>query len=107
VARKTHHDDPQLAAWRGVDGGLTGSTKWLVAEPSPYLMLYALAIGERVSVITGLDDALRILDRFDDVRGPGLLLVAITQILSGEDGRRYAPEATGIISVERAVVPSS
>jgi hypothetical protein len=66
-----------------------------------FLLLHTMSVSENVCKTQGLDDALRILDRFDAVRGPDLLLAKIDEVLAGRDGRRYGRIAGQPLCVER------
>ena len=68
---------------------------------TPYLLLYAIGVAERLLGSPSLDDALRTLGPFEDVRGPGLLIAAVDTVLGGQDGRRYGRADSQPISVER------
>ena len=66
-----------------------------------FLLLYAVSVADRACGTNGLDDALRILDRFNAVRGPDLLLSGIDLLLSGQGGRRFGRVGSNPLSVER------
>ena len=68
---------------------------------TPYVLLYAFGIAERRLAWTSMDDALRVLGRFEVVRGPGLSLTAAWEVLGATDARRFGLDADTWISVQR------
>lgn len=66
-----------------------------------YLLLYAVGIAQHVRGGPDVDEALHLLGRFDDVRGPDLLLECSETLLGGRDGRRYGRANGQPLSIER------
>jgi hypothetical protein len=73
----------------------------VVVGISAYLLLYALGIASYIHDQDHVGKALRILDRWDAVRGPRLLLDAARVATGGQDLRRYGKAGTRALSVER------
>jgi hypothetical protein len=67
-----------------------------------YLLLYALGVADHALGWNSLDEALQILGRWDDVRGPGTFLREAHALLDGHDGRRFGSVDGRPVSVERA-----
>jgi hypothetical protein len=67
-----------------------------------YLVLYAIGVADQALGWGSLDEALRILGRWDDVRGPGTFLREADALLDGHDGRRFGAVDGRQVSVERA-----
>lgn len=64
-----------------------------------FLMGEALAVADAVLGWSAFDDALRLLDRWDEVRAPTLMVEGIREVLDGEGGRRYGRVGDQLLSV--------
>jgi hypothetical protein len=67
-----------------------------------YLLLYAIGVADHALGWDSFDEALRMLGRWDDVRGPGTFLREAHALLDGHEGRRFGAVDGRPVSVERA-----
>lgn len=74
----------------------------VIGSITVYLALYAIGVVDHRLGWSSLDDGLRTLGRFDDVRGPGQLLALAGAVLEGAEGRRYGAARGDLVSVERS-----
>lgn len=73
-----------------------------IVSISAFLLLYACGIAEHLYGGPVLDDALRDLDRYDVVRGPGLLLKQVGEVLDGEPARKFGTSGALPVRVEKS-----
>lgn len=64
-----------------------------------YLLLYAISVMRETAGWPDLDEALRVLDRFDVVRGPDLLLEQLVAVLDGRQGAVRGVSDAGAVEV--------